>query len=503
MTAAPAPGSRRRLPIRRVLWAIGAVGIAAAAGAVLYTRGGSGEVATAESGPATAIATVERRDLVETETLDGTLAYTGSRAVIHLDASSSDTSSAAAVTTSSPVQDSTDTAIAIAYAVGEPDGETVPTDTTPTETEPTDTTPTDTTPTDTTPTETEPTVTEPTVTEPTVTEPSIVQPVESGGVAQSAGGETGQTSASDASGSTGSTNGTGSPGIVTWLPEVGATVGRGDTLYRVDGKPIVLMIGKLPAWRTLKTGVSDGPDVRQLELNLVELGYDPKGKIVVDEHFGPATKAAVKRWQKDLGISRTGAVRLGRVVFLPGQRRVSSLSTEVGARLSTGATVMETTSRRQVVTVALETTKRSLVEVGDAVTVELPDGGEVSGEITGIGSVATSSAEEETGDAQGAQSGTADASDATIDVEIRLTEASAVELDLAPVDVEVRRDTRADVLAVPVAALLALAGGGYAIEVLDGAATRLVAVEPGMFADGYVEIEGDGVTEGMEVVVPA
>ena len=201
-----------------------------------------------------------------------------------------------------------------------------------------------------------------------MTEPIVQPPV--GGGRRAADG---QTSASGTSGSTGSGGAIGTP------------------LYRVDGKPIVLMIGKLPAWRTLKTGVSDGPDVRQLELNLVELGYDPKGKIVVDEHFGPATKAAVERWQKDLGVSRTGAVRLGRVVFLPGQRRVSSLATQVGARLSVGATVMETTSRRQVVTVALETTKRSLVEVGDVVTVELPDGGEVAGEITGIGSVATSS----------------------------------------------------------------------------------------------------------------
>ncbi len=503
MTAADEPGSRRRLPIRRVLWVTGAVGVAAAAGAALYLRGGSEDTATAETGPVTAIATVERRDLVETETLDGSLAFTGSRAVIHLDSSSSDTSSAAAVTTSSPVRDSTDTAVAIAYAVGEPDGETGPAGTTPADTTPADTTPADTTPAETAPADTTPAETGPTVTEPTETTPSIVQPAELGGVAQSAGGETGQTSASGTSGSTGSTNGTGSPGIVTWLPEVGATIGRGDALYRVDGKPIVLMIGKLPAWRTLKTGVSDGPDVRQLELNLVELGYDPKEKIVVDEHFGPATKAAVERWQKDLGVSRTGAIRLGRAVFLPGQRRVSSLATQVGARLSVGATVMETTSRRQVVTVALETTKRSLVEVGDAVTVELPDGGEVAGEITGIGSVATSSTDEQTGDAQGAQAGTANASDATIDVEIRLTEIPAVELDLAPVDVEIRRDTRADVLAVPVAALLALAGGGYAIEVLDGAATRLVAIEPGLFADGYVEIEGDGVTEGMDVVVPA
>jgi len=278
------------------------------------------------------------------------------------------------------------------------------------------------------------------------------------------------------------------------------TVGPDDSIV-VDGKPTVLMAGKLPAWRTLKTGVADGPDVRELERNLVALGYDPGGKIVVDDHFGPATKAAVKRWQKALGISQTGAVRLGRGVFLPGARRVSSLETEVGARVQSGTTMMETTSTRQIVTVALETTKQTLVAVGDAVTVGLPGGDDVEGKIVAIGKVATSTSSDTT--AQGGQAGAATSSSATIDVEIRLTGETGVDLDQAPVDVEISRQTREGVLAVPVTALVALAGGGYAVEVPDGSATRLVAVEPGLYADGYVEIEGDGIEEGTDVVVPA
>ena len=70
-----------------------------------------------------------------------------------------------------------------------------------------------------------------------------------------------------------------------------------------------------------------------------------------------------------------------------------------------------------------------------------------------------------------------------------------------PVDVLVSIVAATGVLTVPVEAVLALAEGGYAVEVRDGTSTHLVGVELGTFADGFVEITGD-ITEGVEVVVP-
>jgi multidrug efflux pump subunit AcrA (membrane-fusion protein) len=71
------------------------------------------------------------------------------------------------------------------------------------------------------------------------------------------------------------------------------------------------------------------------------------------------------------------------------------------------------------------------------------------------------------------------------------------------VSVHVTSDLAEQVLTVPVSALLALVEGGYAVEVVDADdSTRLVAVETGMFADGVVEISGEGLSEGLLVVVP-
>lgn len=75
-------------------------------------------------------------------------------------------------------------------------------------------------------------------------------------------------------------------------------------------------------------------------------------------------------------------------------------------------------------------------------------------------------------------------------------------LDGARVKVRFTRASREGVLAVPVNALLALSEGGYAVEVYSAGQRRLVRVETGLFSRGYVEVAGDGLAEGAQVVVP-
>ncbi len=61
-------------------------------------------------------------------------------------------------------------------------------------------------------------------------------------------------------------------------------------------------------------------------------------------------------------------------------------------------------------------------------------------------------------------------------------------------------------LVVPVTALLARSGGGYAVEVVDpGGTHHLVPVSLGLFddADGLVQVTGSELGAGQEVVVPS
>jgi peptidoglycan hydrolase-like protein with peptidoglycan-binding domain len=283
-------------------------------------------------------------------------------------------------------------------------------------------------------------------------------------------------------------------GTVTALRDPGTVVERGQALYWLGGEPVILMYGQLPMWRRLDRSSEGGRDIRQLERNLVALGHDPNGAIAIDDEWGSATTAAVKRWQEDRGLPETGTIELGQVAFLAGPRRIGQLRTTPGALLQPGAEVAETSSTRRVVTVALEADMQSLVGKGDKVTVELPDGSTVNGRITSVGKVAESEQDPQSGE-QG---------DPTIPLEIRLAAGSTTGgLDQTPVGVSLQKDRADNVLTVPVGALLALAEGGYAVEVLDpGGSTRLVPVDPGMYADGNVEISGKGLEKGMKVVVP-
>jgi hypothetical protein len=263
-------------------------------------------------------------------------------------------------------------------------------------------------------------------------------------------------------------------GTYTWLPKVGDVIRPGEVLWRVDAEPVVLMDGTLPAYRPLRRG-DEGDDVLQLERGLSALGYDPG---TIDDSYDASTAAAVRDWQDDLGLDDTGVVELGRVVFLPGARRVTKLTAAVGGRAGPGP-ALTTTSTHRVVTINLDAAEQRSAKVGAKAPVELPDGTTVRGRVSHVGRVATAAS------AQDGDGG------ATIEVTVKLTSTRRLgRLDAAPVSVRLARSRRHHVLTVPVTALVATKGGGYAVEVAgaDGS-TQLVAVTPGLYAGGYVEVD--------------
>jgi peptidoglycan hydrolase-like protein with peptidoglycan-binding domain len=282
-------------------------------------------------------------------------------------------------------------------------------------------------------------------------------------------------------------------GTLTWIAPVGSTVAQGDPLFRVDERPVVALYGSVPMYRTLDDGV-EGADVQQLQENLAELGY---AGFTVDDVFTPATAEAVRTWQSDLGLPATGTVEPGQVVFTPGAVRIAEHTARVGDLLGErGVPVLGYTGTTRLVTVELEVTDQALAVEGGEVSVTIPGREAVEGEISQIGTVFL--APEEAA-AEGAAPG-----DARIAVTVTIADQEALgSLDAAPVDVEFVSQEREDVLAVPVAALLALAEGGFGVQVVDGDTTRIVAVETGMFAAGQVEVSGEGIAEGVTVGVPA
>ncbi len=273
-------------------------------------------------------------------------------------------------------------------------------------------------------------------------------------------------------------------GTLTWLPAAGAVIARGRPMYRVDTKPVPLLYGRLPLYRTLASGV-EGSDVYQFERNLQALGYTG---FTVDKTFTAATAAAVKDWQDDLGVQETGKVAPGSVVVAPGRIRVAERKASVGDK--TGAPVLTYTGTTRVVSVDLDVQYQRLARKGAQVEVELPGGETTKGTITSVGKVA--------------KEGQGDDDPTTIAVTIAVRSQKALgSFDKAPVNVHLISDRHPDVLAVPIGALLAQGDGGYAVQVVTGTTTRTVAVETGVFTEGKVEISGQGLAEGMKVGVPA
>jgi len=245
-----------------------------------------------------------------------------------------------------------------------------------------------------------------------------------------------------------------------------------------NGQPVLSVAGPEPM---------TGHDVEQLETALVALGFDVNGSLEADDTFTAETSSAVKAFEESRGLIVDGRITPEEALFADAAVRVASRLASLGGSVNQGTPVLDVTGEQTVVTMNLPAADQGILQEGMAVTVELPDGTDVPGTVTSVATVAS-----------------VEGNEAVFAVEVELDDPSAASgLDEAPVDVKVVTDSVENVMAVPVAALLALAEGGYAVEVdAGGGQTRLVAVEPGFFADGFVEVVGDGLQPGDLVVVP-
>jgi hypothetical protein len=284
-------------------------------------------------------------------------------------------------------------------------------------------------------------------------------------------------------------------GTYTKLPSSGDQVDCGGVLYRVNNQPVLLLCGSTPAYRSLSEGVS-GPDVAELNANLVELSYATRAELnPSSDSFSAATAAALRKLQAKLGEDQSGSLALGQVVFLPESLRIATVSGELGGSAQPGAQVLSATSDTLEVQLALDPSQQGAVKRGDRALVTLPSNTSVAGRVERLGRVAQVPAGQN-----------ASAGGAIIPVSIGLDHPDQARgLDQAPVQVNITTRVVNDALNVPVTAIVGRPGGGLAVEVVRTDGQReLVAVKLGLFdsAGGRVQVEGN-LQVGERVVVPS
>lgn len=286
-------------------------------------------------------------------------------------------------------------------------------------------------------------------------------------------------------------------GTVTWLPAVGTVVQRGQPLYDVDAAPVELFLGATPLYRTIDSAATPGPDIAEINANLRALGYyeAPTG-----DAYTTGTADALKAWQRRIGLNQTGTVAVGDVAMLPAPVRVGSIDVQPGAQAATA--LLGLTSTTKLVTADVDPTQvdTGTLTTGESVSLTLPSGAQTTGTISALSYSAgsqsgqsqdgSSDSSGDVGDQQGGQTLT-----------VAIDDQSAVSaVNSGPVDVTVVTATDKGVLAVPVAALIVVQGGGFAVQVISGSTSELVGVQTGLFANGFVEISGQGIIAGLKVV---
>jgi hypothetical protein len=287
-----------------------------------------------------------------------------------------------------------------------------------------------------------------------------------------------------------------SRGIYTKLPDAGNKVNCGAVLYRVNDHPVLLLCGSTPAYRSLSKGDS-GPDVAELNANLVRLGYATRSQLdPSSDRFSSETASALEKLQSKLGEDQTGSLKLGQAVLLPESVRIAEVTGEPGGSAQPGAQVVYATSDTPEVQVNLDPAQQGEVKKGDRAQITLPGNRSMTGKVDRLGRVAQVPAGQDN-----------NAGGATIPAYISLDDPTKARgLDRAPVQVEITTKGVESALNVPVTAIVGRSGGGFAVEVVRADGRReLVAVKLGLFdtAGGRVQVVQGDLRQGDQVVVPS
>ena len=270
----------------------------------------------------------------------------------------------------------------------------------------------------------------------------------------------------------------------------------------------LLMFGDLPVWRDMKEGIKPGEDINQLKLNLIALGYGTAETLEVDSTFDPNTTAAITKLQSDLNLISSGEIGFGEIIFASGTSMVNPFLTlqNIGEKINAGIELFSLTPIEKISTqigsdgainiaskslqkveIQVNVADQNLVVKGSEVEIELPDESTIVGVVQEVGGFAVVP-----------QDG-----DPFLEVSIAVEGSTEYfKWTGAVVTVNATKELAKGVLASPVNGLLALLSGGYALEIVTEAGTTLVPVETGIYADGWVEINGSGLQPGTEIIVP-
>lgn len=319
--------------------------------------------------------------------------------------------------------------------------------------------------------------------------------------------------------------------LVTKTTAAGRTLHEGDVLLEINGRPVFVLQGKVPMYRTLVRG-GEGDDVDQLRaalrrllpgrgltrtgalndrvLEAVEAWYGRKGylpivptteqrtqlrqleRAVNDAKTGGGqalvdARADLAEFRKTYGIS----VPSGEVIFLPKlPTRLTAVSAKVGA--APDGPVGTVADPSLVVNATVPDEDVDLLKIGMAATLQDDAGGSHAATLTGMGAAFATSDDKDGGG-----------------MPVRLIPKDATKIaGLNGRSVRIRitvGGTDGAVLSVPVAAIFTASDGQARVTVADSdGGTRDVPVVPGLTAAGNVQVTplaGESLTAGERVVV--